>query len=921
MRLTQKGKLDLDSDVSRYLPWFSMRLNGKKTGITVRQLLFHTSGIPRDSLDMIAAGGGDAALEQTVRRLVNFGLKQAPGSCFEYSTINYDVVGLAVQESAGEDFGLHIVKEVLAPLGLSGTRPDSSEKILGKAQGYKIGFSRARPYNAPYYRGNLPAGYILSNGNDMIRWLRLQLGVIPDPFGNLIETSHLRDESVPPDRNFSSYGLGWKIMLDGSGIIEHSGINPTFTSYIAINPRQEAGVAVLANSNSVWTDYIGRMVLKRTGGFLGELKEPGGQGLDRVCLVFCFMLCIVIVGAVGFLLSIPVDLYKKRRYCEGLGLPEALSAVTWLAALAPILYGVYLVPYALENLSWKTAIVWAPQSFSAACVLFLAAIGLSLPGFLLSAIFPMKNNYYRSLPLIALLSLLSGGANVAVIFLLSSSIFSSIKIQYQLYYFVLAFFIYIVGRKVLQVKLARMTYDIVYDLRMRLLRKIFLTSYQDFEAMDRGRVYATLNDDTGQIGNSANIIVRLITSLVTICGAFLYLMTIAFWATVVTLGMILTIVVIYVWAGRRARILLEEARNTRNVFMGLLNGLLDGFKELSLRANRKKEYWGDIEKSCHEFRSKTVQATIQLINAFIVGESMLLVVLGAIAFGFPRMFPDLGIFTIMSFIMILLYLIGPISAITGAIPEMLQILVCWRRIQGFEKDIPARLTGDALDGLRTGADRLEYVRLKGITFHYKNGNGDDFFKVGPLDFEARKGEITFIVGGNGSGKTTFAKLLTGLYEPIGGTIDFGGGLRSNGNIGEYISVVFSDNYVFEKLYALEIDDRDEQIARYLEMLGLSQKVQIDPRNKRYSTINLSGGQKKRLALLQCYIEDSPVFLFDEIAADQDPQFREFFYRRLLPEMRREGKIVIAITHDDHYFDAADKIIKMEMGRIHSIQKL
>lgn len=921
LTLERQGKLELDRPVSDYIPWFSLTYEGKPAGVTVRQLLQHTSGVPGDTIDAISPGADEAALERTVRNVAGMELERAPGTEFEYATVNYDVLGLVVQTVAGEDFAAFLSRGVLQPLRLNATQAEPAGDVENKARGYKIGFSSPRPFDAPYFRGNLPAGYILTNGCDMARWLRLQLGLIPDPFGDLIQRSHQRDETVPPAKDVSSYGMGWKIRLDGSGVIEHSGVNPTFTSYIAFNPRSRTGVAVLANSNSAWMSYIGRFLLKQTGGFSGVLTEPDHRDLDQTCLVFCLMLGLVLLVCLVFLLSIPLDLFKKRREFGGFGLKKLWGVIKVVLALIPIGLGVYLIPYALQNVSWQTALVWAPQSFIWAVALMVGTVVLGLLGFLFSSLFPFKNPYARSMPLVAVLSFLSGGANAVVIFLLSSSMFSGLKIQFQIYYFVLAFFIYILGRRSLQVTLARLTYDIVYDLRMRLLRKIFLTTYQDFESLDRGRVYATLNDDTHQIGNSANIITRLITSVVTIFGAFLYLMTIAFWATVVTLGMIFTIVAIYALAGRQARLLLEEARNTKNVFMGLLNGLLDGFKELSLRRNRKREYWADIRESCHQFRYKTVQATVKLINAFIVGESMLLVVLGAIAFAFPYLFPQFSMFTLVSFIMILLYLIGPIAAITGAIPEVLQVLVCYRRIREFEGDIPPNPDGETLEGEEPRLKPLEYIDAKGITFQYKNGGGDNFFKVGPIDFEARKGEITFIIGGNGSGKTTFAKLLTGLYKPTGGAIDLGRQNKANGHIGEYISVVFSDNHLFEKLYDVALENQEERVAAYLQRLGLDHKVAVDIQNRKYSTINLSGGQKKRLALLQCFLEDAPIYLFDEIAAEQDPEFREFFYRTLLPEMKRQGKIVIAITHDDNYFDAADKIVKMEMGRVSSIQNV
>jgi ABC-type siderophore export system fused ATPase/permease subunit len=176
-----------------------------------------------------------------------------------------------------------------------------------------------------------------------------------------------------------------------------------------------------------------------------------------------------------------------------------------------------------------------------------------------------------------------------------------------------------------------------------------------------------------------------------------------------------------------------------------------------------------------------------------------------------------------------------------------------------------------------------------------------------------KGEILFIIGANGSGKTTLGKLITGLYEPDRGKFRVNGRVVQPALMGEYFSAVFTPIHLFERLYSIDVEANKETAAKYLKVLNLENKVEL--KNNNYSTINLSGGQRKRLALLQCYLEDSPIFIFDEWAADQDPSYRNFFYRTLLPAMKSMGKIVIAITHDDHYFDVADKVLKMENGKL------
>lgn len=919
-KLAAENMIRLDDPVSKYLPWFFATYNDKEYPITLNQLLYQTSGIPPETIDLISRGADDDALEQTVRRLAGVKLKHPPGSQFEYATINYDVIGLVIEKVSGLSYAEYMARHIFTPLGLDATRVGSPGGNPQLAGGCKIGFFKARPYEAPVYRGNHPAGYVVSSGEDMARWLKLQMGLEKPGHGfdSLIPRSHRRDKAVSPGRqDLAAYAMGWRVYVDNSGLVDHGGLNPNFTAYVGFKPAERLGVAVLANSNSAYTQPIGRMVLNFIGG--QGLKAPfvRTENIDKASSVISLLLVLYLLLVIGYWVSILLDLIKGRRRFEPVNLGKIVRMAAALVMLSPFLLGIYLLPRAMGGVSWATASVWSPVSLLSAVAILLAGIGASYVGYLLSSLFPPSNAYLKQLPMIVILSALAGGANAVIIFLITSSLFSATLLAYQLYYFSLAFLVYILGRKVIQTRLIEITFRIVYDLRMRLVGQVFLTSYQRFERLDRGRVFATLNDDTGQIGNSANIFVALITSFITIVCAFVYLAAIAFWATAVTLLVVIAIATIYGLVMQKARVLFEEARDTQNVFMRFINGLIDGFKELSLQINKKREYQDDVEKVCDEFRAKLTHANVSFINAFLIGESLLIVVLGAVSFAIPRLFPHISTFTLMSFIMILLYLIGPFNVILNAIPNIMRIRVSWNRVKGFEADVPANIDPHSLETLRQRETAVENLKTDRVMFAYRDDSQQrDGFTVGPIDLEFNKGEITFIIGGNGSGKTTLAKLLTGLYKPNEGSIRLGsaqGSRDGDGHLGEYFSTVFSDYHLFEKLYNVDLKGREDEVSHYLKALRLEEKVSLN--GNAFSTTDLSGGQRKRLALLQCYLENSPIYLFDEVAADQDPEFRKFFYRDLLLRMKKEGKIVIAITHDDHYFDVADKIIKMDMGKI------
>ncbi|NOR44205.1 MAG: cyclic peptide export ABC transporter [Candidatus Delongbacteria bacterium] len=590
-----------------------------------------------------------------------------------------------------------------------------------------------------------------------------------------------------------------------------------------------------------------------------------------------------------------------------------MNLTAYILISIPLLIGTYLIPYALTDFNWKTAIVWSPISFPIAIILFISILCLGFLTYFLSLIFPLNNRYKNQAPLIISLSLISGIANAVVIFIITHSIRSQIKFKYLLFYFILALFIYIVGRKVVESKLIKITLDLIYDLRLKLLDKIFTTSYQKFEKVDRGRVYATLNNDTATIGGSASVIVTLITSIITIITGFIYLSLISFWSTALTLSVITIIATLYYFISQSSVKYWNKSRDTHNVYMRLINGLIDGFKELSMQINKKLEYKSEVLNSTELFRNSENVARIKFLNGFLIGESLLIVVLGFVSFGLPNIYPDIKVYTLLSFIMILLYLIGPINGVLNSIPQFMRLRISWDRVNGFIKDIPSNIKLDKY--VTSIQSSIEKISLDNVMFVYnhENEDKDKIFSVGPMNFWVEKGEVLFIIGGNGSGKTTLAKLLTGLYKPDNGNIKIDDEVIDSSNLGEYFSVVFSDYHLFEKLYNVNSKNKGNLINDYLELLKIKDKVEI--KDNSFTTIDLSGGQKKRLALFRCYMEDKPIYLFDELAADQDPEFRKYFYRTLIPQMKKEGKIIIAITHDDHYFDVADKILKMDMGNV------
>jgi putative ATP-binding cassette transporter len=263
-----------------------------------------------------------------------------------------------------------------------------------------------------------------------------------------------------------------------------------------------------------------------------------------------------------------------------------------------------------------------------------------------------------------------------------------------------------------------------------------------------------------------------------------------------------------------------------------------------------------------------------------------------------------------------LYLMGPLAGVMTSLSLFGRASVALQKVEQLGVSLAAHSTETCSFDRVESEGSFSGLELKGVVHSYHREEEDSHFVLGPIDLVFHPGELVFLVGGNGSGKSTLAKILAGLYVPEAGEIRLDGRLITDANRDEYrqlFSAVFADFYLFENLLGLHSANLDAQAEEYLERLHLHHKVKI--RNGALSTTAVSQGQRKRLALLTAYLEDRPFYLFDEWAADQDPYFKGVFYTQLLPDLKSRGKTVVVISHDDKYFDTADRIIKLDYGKL------
>lgn len=379
LQLEKEGLLKRSDDVRKYIPWLKLKYNGEPQTITLNQLLHHTSGIASNSIAQIPESNADNALELTVRTLLNQQLNRKPGSSFEYATINYDVLGLVIEVVTKQPYDIYMKKQILEPIDMKDSfvglhQVQSSEM----ASGYKIGFMREQTYAPPIYRGNVPAGYVISNTNDIAKWMKLQLGNGPSNANDkqLIQESHIPDQSVEPFDKDTYYASGWGVMKKNEKqYIFHAGENPTFTSYFIMQPDEQLGVAILSNMNTSFTTAIGQGVMNLwEGNNVTNNHSDSYQKLDQIVTILCIAVGCFSVFCILLSLRIMRNLVRKQRIRTSLNVKRILLLSIHTLIVAAILTLTIMFPkILLGGLPWAFIKIWAPTTITVFLYSIIAA--------------------------------------------------------------------------------------------------------------------------------------------------------------------------------------------------------------------------------------------------------------------------------------------------------------------------------------------------------------------------------------------------------------------------------------------------------------------------------------------------------------------------------------------------------------------
>ena len=459
-----------------------------------------------------------------------------------------------------------------------------------------------------------------------------------------------------------------------------------------------------------------------------------------------------------------------------------------------------------------------------------------------------------------------------------------------------------------QLALTTLGHHFVFRLRGEFIKRILDSQIEKVEKIGSASLLAGLTSDIRNITIAFVRLPELVQGIILTVGSAAYLAWLSGKMMMVTaLWMALTI-----WGGfvLVARVYRHMAtlRDTEDKLYHDYQTVLEGRKELTLNRERAEYVFNQLYlPDAREYRHHIIRADTFHLSAVNWSNIMMLGAIGLV-FWMANSLGWANTAVAATYSLTLLFLRTPLLSAVGALPTLLSAQVAFNKLNTFS------LTPYRADFPQPEPHpHWQTLELRDVCFHYP----DNSFAVGPINLTLQRGELVFLIGGNGSGKSTLAMLLTGLYQPASGQILLDGQPLAADKPEDYrklFSAVFTDVWLFDRLLGPGGKAANPAlVGQWMEYLKMTHKLQLD--NGRIVDLKLSKGQKKRVALLLALAEERDIILLDEWAADQDPHFRREFYQLLLPLMQQMGKTVFAISHDDHYFQHADRLLEMRGGQL------
>lgn len=520
--------------------------------------------------------------------------------------------------------------------------------------------------------------------------------------------------------------------------------------------------------------------------------------------------------------------------------------------------------------------------------------------------------------LMAAISGLSNGLLLALINLGAEHVWNeSIEVHLFIMYFT-AFVLFIYTQKYSLSQAILALEAAIRKVRVRIADKVRRTEVLFIEHIGRNEIYSKLTQESNVISQSAIVIVSSAQSSLVLLFSLLYiawLSPLSFFIITVTL-VLLTLR--YLSINKEVSAGFQSASLKETDFFNSLSQILEGFKEIKINHHKSDDLFHQIETISVETEQLKAQAGIQSITIFVYNRTALYLLLALLVFIVP-LYTSTQTPIIFKITAATLFIIAPLNLVVFGLPMLARANVALKNLYDLEAKLDAAVTKNHYSDSET-IEKFQMIQLSQVVFHYFDEENKPMFSIGPLSWTLHRGELLFIVGGNGSGKSTLLKLLTGLYYPKQGHLYVDGeeideityqGYR------ELFSIIFTDFHLFDRLYGLRTEVDKRRVKELLRLMKLEKKTKY--MDGKFTHLDLSTGQRKRLAFLIAVLENKPIYVFDELVADQDPEFRKTFYEIILPDLKKQGKTIVMATHDEKYFHTADHVLKMEEGQLFPIR--
>lgn len=458
-----------------------------------------------------------------------------------------------------------------------------------------------------------------------------------------------------------------------------------------------------------------------------------------------------------------------------------------------------------------------------------------------------------------------------------------------------------------QYALTCLGHQFVYQLRTQLVKQILDTPVAQVDNLGSARLMASLSTDIQALTTAFVRMPELVQGVILAVAVSLYLGSLSWPLLLIIMLWIALTIWISTLLVKHVYQNLTHIRDINDALYQDYQSVIEGRKELALNQQRAKQlYTQDLVGHAKAYKKTIIKADTYHLSAVNWSNIMMFAAIGVIFAVASYLGLSLGVAT--TFALTLLFMQSPILHAVGAYPTLQTAQVALDKIQSLQlaEYQPEFISPTANKAWQT-------LTLRNIDYQYSSQD----LILKQVNLTLNKGDVVFLIGSNGSGKSTLAKVLTGIFAPTSGEMTLDGRLITEANRAQYrqlFSAIFSDQHIFKQLIGKDGNAVDMDLVQHWQhRLQLQNKVSID--GDKLSTDKLSQGQRKRLAMLTTVAEQKDILLLDEWAADQDPAFRRVFYQHLIPELKALGKTLFIISHDDSYFEHADRLLLMKQGKL------